>query len=302
MVVPPKTAAKAAVGTAAAVSGGYGFLLGEALWARHRIGTTDEVPPAADGVYGDDLPGVPIRCLLMGDSTAVGYGMKRADQTPPALVAIGLAHLLDSPVDIRSVAKVGARSAALADQVARGKDHEPQLVIILIGANDVTHQVTPARSARLLADAVRQLRDLGAEVVVGTCPDLGTIKPMPQPLRQVARLWSRRLARAQTVAAVQAGARSVSMADLLGPIYLLKGDTLFGDDRFHPSEMGYANMASFLVAASAAAWRERNHDVEYVGAPRDFMSVTQAATEASEHAGTQVAPEGRWASVMRRRR
>lgn len=302
MVVRPKSATKAAVGAVAAVSGGYGVLLGEALWARYRIGTTDELPPVADGVYGDDLPGEPIRCLLLGDSTAVGYGMQRADQTPPAMIGVGLAHLLDAPVDIHSVAKVGARSSGLADQIERGADHKPQLAIILIGANDVTHQVTPARAARLLSDAITTLRESGAEVVVGTCPDLGTIKPMPQPLRQFARLWSRRLARAQTVAAVEAGARSVSMADLLGPIYLLKGDILFGEDRFHPSEMGYANMVSFLVAAAAASWRERNHDTEYSGAPRDFMSVSEAATEASEHAGTQVVPDGRWASVLRRRR
>ena len=35
--------------------------------------------------------------------------------------------------------------------------------------------------------AVRRLRGRGAEVVVGTCPDLGTIQPIPQPLRLIAR-------------------------------------------------------------------------------------------------------------------
>ena len=31
--------------------------------------------------------------------------------------------------------------------------------------------------------AVRRLREAGAEVVVGTCPDLGAVQPVPQPLR-----------------------------------------------------------------------------------------------------------------------
>lgn len=295
--------AKAAAGTVAAVWGTYGFLIGEALLARRRIGTTSERPPSGDGVYGVDFPGQPVRVLLLGDSTAVGYGMKRADQTPTSMIGVGLAHLLDSPIDIRSEAAVGARSANLPDQIAAAADHETQLALILIGANDVTHQVTPARASRRLAEAVTLLREAGAEVVVGTVPDLGTVQPLPQPLRTVARIWSRRLAREQTIAAVGAGARVVSMADLFGPLFVEHGTAMFGDDRFHPSHRGYANMSGFLVAAAAASWRERNLlDGPYSGPPRNLMTVGEAADEASTHAGTQVVGAGRWASVLRRRR
>ncbi|MFD1860776.1 SGNH/GDSL hydrolase family protein [Aeromicrobium camelliae] len=301
MPLLPKTTAKAAAGAVAAISGAYGLLMGEVLLARRRIGTTDEVPPLADGVYGVDFPGTPVKVLVMGDSTAVGYGMKRADQTPPALIGLGLSHLFDAPVDVRSVAKVGARSSHLAGQLEAAADHQPDLAIILVGANDVTHQVSPGRATRFLSETIARLRAEGAEVVVGTCPDLGTVKQLPQPLRWVAQLLSRQMARAQTVASVKAGARVVSLADLLGPLFVSKGDALFGEDRFHPSAMGYATMASFLNAAAAAAWRERAHQ-GYAGTPRDYMTVTDAAVEASEHGGTQVVPDGRWASVLRRRR
>ncbi|RLV55709.1 SGNH/GDSL hydrolase family protein [Aeromicrobium phragmitis] len=297
----PKSTAKAAAGAVAAISGTYGLLMGEVLLARRRIGTTDEVPPVADGVYGVDFPGTPVKVLVLGDSTAVGYGMKRADQTPPALIGLGLSHLFDAPVDVRSVAKVGARSSHLAEQIESAIDHAPDLVFILVGANDVTHQVSPGRASRFLSEAIGRLRAEGAEVVVGTCPDLGTVKQLPQPLRAVARLLSRQMARAQTVASVKAGARVVSLADLLGPLFVSKGEALFGEDRFHPSAMGYATMVSFLNAAAAAAWRERAHQA-YAGAPRDYMTVGEAALEAAEHGGTQVVPDGRWASVLRRRR
>lgn len=298
---PARSTAKLA---AAGTLGGYGLLLGEALLTRKRIGTTSRRPPSADGVYGDELPGAPVRTLVLGDSTAVGYGMESADHTPPALAAIGLAHLLDRPIDMRSVAKVGARSSDLMEQIGQAIDHRPQLVFILIGANDVTHQVRPATAGRRLARAVRVLRENGAEVIVGTCPDLGTVKQMPQPLRQVARLYSRRLARAQTSHALHAGARCVSLADQLGPLFEIKGDHLFGADRFHPSETGYATVVGFLVAAGAVAWREREVDQPaWSGAPREFMSIDDAATEAAEHGGTQVVPTpgGRRAFVLRRR-
>ena len=53
--------------------------------------------------------------------------------------------------------------------------------------------------------------------MVGTCPDLGTIRPIAQPLRAYARRLSRELAAAQTIAVVAAGGRTVSLGDLLGP-------------------------------------------------------------------------------------
>ena len=40
-------------------------------------------------------------------------------------------------------------------------------------------------SVRHLRDAVRRLTEAGTEVVVGTCPDLGTIQPIRPPLRWV---------------------------------------------------------------------------------------------------------------------
>lgn len=302
MPSPAKTTAKAAARTAGVGAGTYGILVGQALLARRRIGTTPDRPPSGNGLYGDDLPGEPIRVLLLGDSTMVGYGMTTVDHTPSALIGTGISQLLDRPAHIRNVSTVGARSRDLEAQIAAGDDHRPQLAIILIGANDITHQVPAKRSARRLAAAVARLRSMGTEVVVGSVPDFGTIKPLPVPLRTVCRYWSRHLARRQTVAAVEAGARVVSLADALEPLLLLRGDALFGDDRFHPSADGYATVASFLVAAAVAQWRTRGAPVE--GATEQ-MPLDEAAEWASEHGGTQVAPATggrRRASVLRWRR
>ena len=87
---------------------------------------------------------------------------------------------------------------------------------------------------------------MGSEVVVGTCPDLGTIRPIAQPLRYVARRLSRNLAAAQTIAVVEAGGRTVSLGDLLGPLFAERVD-LFSDDKFHPSAEGYAEAADALL-------------------------------------------------------
>ena len=116
----------------------------------------------------------------------------------------------------------------------------------MIGANDVTHRVPMNESVRSLADAVTALRARGAEVVVGTCPDLGTVRPLAQPLRLVARHLSRRLAKQQTIAVVNAGGRTVSLGDLIGPTFAARRD-MFAEDRFHPSAKGYAEAANALL-------------------------------------------------------
>ena len=226
----------------------YGVMRAQASWARRIIGPAETRPPPPQAVYGPSLPGEPLSVLILGDSAAVGYGMESADDTPPGMIGAGLSHISGRPVRITSMARVGARSSGLADQIDAGLSENPDVAVIVVGTNDVTHRVRPSESVRLLAAAVRRLRAAGCEVVVGTCPDLGSIKPVPIPLRLVAREWSRRLAAAQTIAVVEAGGRSVSLAALLGPSFTAAPGELFGPDRFHPSAAGYASMvAAFLL-------------------------------------------------------
>jgi lysophospholipase L1-like esterase len=197
-----------------------------------------------------------LRFAVLGDSTAAGYGVERADQTPGALLAAALAAHSGRPLLLANVARVGACSDRLSEQVdallADGPEHAPQVAAIMIGANDVTHRMSPTDAARCLGDAVLRLRAAGCQVVVGTCPDLGTIRPIQVPLRWLARRWSRRLAALQARAVHEAGGRSVPLGALLGPEFAARAE-LFGPDRFHPSAEGYATAAAAVLPALAAA-------------------------------------------------
>lgn len=198
----------------------------------------------------------PLRFAMLGDSTAAGYGVERADQTPGALLAAALAAHAGQPLLLANAARVGACSDRLAEQVdallADGPEHAPQVAAIMIGANDVTHRLSPTEAARNLGEAVLRLRAVGCQVVVGTCPDLGTIRPIQVPLRWLARRWSRRLAALQARAVHEAGGRSVPLGALLGPEFAARAE-LFGPDRFHPSAEGYATAAAAVLPALAAA-------------------------------------------------
>ncbi|HEV3174054.1 MAG TPA: SGNH/GDSL hydrolase family protein [Actinocrinis sp.] len=242
-----------------------GLVMAEAKLARRAIGHAVEVPPRADGLFGrnpraprpaPELEHRPLRFAMLGDSTAAGYGVETAEQTPGALLAAALAAHSGRQVLLANVARVGARSDRLSEQIdtllADGPDAAPQVATIMIGANDITHRMPITESVAHLSDAVARLREAGCEVVVGTCPDLGTIRPIQPPLRWLVRRWSRRLAMAQARAVYGAGGRSVPIGALLGPEFDARSE-LFGPDRFHPSAEGYATAAAAVLPALAAA-------------------------------------------------
>ncbi|MFE1784662.1 SGNH/GDSL hydrolase family protein [Streptomyces sp. NPDC059506] len=295
-----------------------GVLLTEARLARRTVGWWEEEPPFADGRYGSDFAADGARPLLLGvlgDSTAAGQGVALAGQTPGARLAQGLAAVAERPVDLVNVALPGARSDDLDRQAGVLLDRPgppPDVVVVIVGANDVTDRVPPARSVRLLADAVRRLRAAGCEVVVGTCPDLGSVEPVHQPLRWVARRLSRQLAAAQTVAVVEQGGRTVSLGSLLGPEFTANPAELFGPDNYHPSAEGYATAATAVLPTLCAALGLWPEDERPEAARREgILPVEQAAVQAAAEGGTEVTPApptstgrppARWALLKFRRR
>ncbi|MFJ5265900.1 SGNH/GDSL hydrolase family protein [Streptomyces sp. NPDC088387] len=294
-----------------------GLVIAEVQLAKRQVGNGRPAHvPHADGRYGrmytaPDEP--PLTLTMLGDSTAAGQGVHRAQQTPAALLASGLAAVAERPVELRNVAHPGAQSDDLDRQVGlvlEDASRVPDICVIMIGANDVTNRMPPTQSVRHLSAAVRRLRTAGAEVVVGTCPDLGTIEPVQQPLRWLARRASRQLAAAQTIGVVEQGGRTVSLGDLLGPEFAANPRELFGPDNYHPSAEGYATAAMAVlptVCAALGLW-PAEEDHPDVSRREGFLPVAKAAVEAASEAGTEVAaamptgPRGPWALLKRRRR
>lgn len=286
-----------------------GVLLAEVQLAKRSVGGgTAPVPPRGNGLYGLSFSREnPLHLAVLGDSTAAGQGVHRAGQTPGALLASGLAAVAERPVEVRNIALPGAQSDDLERQVTRllaDRSRTPDLCVVMIGANDVTHRMPATQSVRCLAAAVRRLRTAGAEVVVGTCPDLGTIEPVYQPLRWLARRASRQLAAAQTIVAVEQGARTVSLGDLLGPEFAANPREMFGADNYHPSAEGYATAAMAMLPTLCAAlglWPEG--DALEADRHEDLLPVARAAATAASEAGTEVTgARAPWALLKHRRR
>ncbi|MEN8673513.1 SGNH/GDSL hydrolase family protein [Nocardioides sp.] len=319
-----KAAAARKLAAAAAFGGGglsilgagiYGVLTAEAKLARRTIGEVSSDPvPDSTGWYGRGRPGPALKIALLGDSSACGYGVDRVEQTPGSLLASGVSAQGDRRIYLRQFCVVGAVTADLASQIDRALPIEPDVAMILIGANDVTHVTLPSASVRHLSEGVRRLREAGVAVVVGTCPDLGTVTPIAQPLRQIARSWSRRLAAAQTIAVIEEGGRTISLGSILGPEFAAAPALLFGPDQFHPSPEGYRALVRLLLPSVLAALGlgpdDETDPEPYRG--EGVLPVTRAAIQAVNEAGTELdgtevggnrlGVRGRWVELRHRRR
>lgn len=242
-------AGTALAGAAVTTGGGRELLRRQAAVARARIGKPlGEDALVADKTWRKKLGGPALHLLVLGDSIAAGLGAERPKDTLGARVARGLATALQRPVALRTVASVGSESSALAEQIeSLPVGYRADVAVIVVGGNDVTHRVPVGVAARQLEEAVVRLRERGTEVVVGTCPDLGALRPVPQPLRSLGSRMSRQLAAAQAEVAVRNGAHAVSLAHVVGPFFITNPDEMFSLDRFHPSALGYKRTAKALL-------------------------------------------------------
>lgn len=116
-----------AAGTAGGLSGAaYGVLNGQSWYARRIIGDLADLPLRADGIYLPDesgpvdpaaVAGMPVLELaVLGDSTATGLGVDRAEELPGVVLARRLAAEIERPVALRTYAVVGSTSRELAGQ------------------------------------------------------------------------------------------------------------------------------------------------------------------------------------------
>lgn len=248
-------------GAVGGISGGtYGLLNSQARQARSVIGGPPGEPLNADGIYTSDgagptmlTDGKPLQFAVFGDSVAAGLGVDTPDELLGVQLAKGLAEEAGRPVELTTYAISGSTTRDMSAQVDRAMERRVELALMIVGGNDVTSKLRRDTSAALLGEQLARLVDAGTQVVMGTCPDLGTIRPIPQPLRTFARRYSLRLAALQRSAALAAGATPVALADLLGPEFLARPAELFSADHFHPNAAGYETAAAVLLAPLCAA-------------------------------------------------
>ena len=195
-------------------------------------------------------PGRPVRIVVLGDSLAYGTGA-----SAPRTAFIFRAYLRvreqhpGSRVDNYAIG--GATAAdVLRLQAPRLAHARADIVVICVGGNDVVHRVAAADFARTYANLVARVRALQPHAAIVCCgvPDVGLSPLFTGADHDAVTRLSRQNDAAIRAVAQRAGAEFV---DLYATTLRQHGDVnrFLSEDRFHPSDAGYAQLADALAPA-----------------------------------------------------
>jgi len=228
------------------------LLIGEARLAMPRKSDHYNNPGHEPVHYGNK--GSVLMYVVMGDSTAAGRGARYGIAQRTA------EHLSRSySVNMVNLGISGARLAGVVqEELSEAIKLKPDLVLLSIGANDITN-FTSAKKLKLSLDKI--LNELAScnshmQVVVTGSADLGTVPRFLQPLRWVAGWETQRVNK--VIESVTKSHRAIwtPLAEETGPSFE-KDPTLFDTDKFHPNDRGYAVWTPFLNTALDQACSKR---------------------------------------------
>lgn len=182
--------------------------------------------------------GETLRLVVIGDSAAAGHGLPDADAGLARQVAKRLNARTGRPVRVASRAVDGATTADVHERQVPEVPADADVVLVGVGVNDAIRGRSRTRVTATTEALLTDLRRTAprAEVVLMTCPDLGSAPGLPAVPRPVVRRWCRRVAAAQRSAAEDLGI-AVAGADGHLPA------AAFGPDGFHPGPGGVAILA-----------------------------------------------------------
>lgn len=197
--------------------------------------------------------GTPLTYAVMGDSTAAGEGASSPGTGIANMTAQFLAK--NHAVTFVNLAMSGARTKdVLSLQTGKAAGYKPDVVLLSVGANDVTH-VTPTRSVHtdLQAIVAKLIQaNCNVKIVLTGAPDMGAIPRFAQPLRALAGLETNRLNGVFTQIVANDRLTFAPIAQKTGPEFRARPD-LFAADNYHPNDAGYQLWLPVLEQALSQA-------------------------------------------------
>ena len=188
----------------------------------------------------------PLSLLIAGDSSAAGVGAETQDDALASQLAFALAKRIQRDVHWHLIAQTGLTSIGLLDLLRGQTIPAVDVAVIIVGVNDITHNVAVGHAMRARSRIVRMLR-AGTGVRHVLFPGLPAVERfplLPQPLAWYGGAQARRNNDLQARWAAHAR-RSAFVSHV--PMDGFTHPKLMAEDGFHPSPILYAMVAAHFA-------------------------------------------------------
>jgi lysophospholipase L1-like esterase len=209
------------------------------FWATYYSPTS---PPTNPGIIYHNLsyPNQKsiFRTVVIGDSTALGQGTNSVEK------GFGYQYLLTNP-DLKDQNWSFENRAISGVKIAEVLDHqlgfEPvDLVMISIGANDITGNTKPSEFQRSVEKLATQLHSKAKQVIWLNIPDFVTSPILLPPLNYILSWREHELNEIIKNILPQTGYQIVDVYNGAREPFAKHPERYFGADKYHPSAAGYA--------------------------------------------------------------
>jgi lysophospholipase L1-like esterase len=218
-------------------------LAAEVMAARRHRFLSSHPPLEISGVLGPE-DGEPLTLVVLGDSSVAGVGADAAEDT----LTYGVAKALSDRyrVSLHALGVSGSRLGhVVGEQLPQVAGLDPDIVLVCVGTNDITHGTTLREARRQLRLLVEGLTEVApdAKVIVSGLPPTETAIAFHRPLRDLLGLRALLFTRLYRAELTPQGISVFDIARLTKAAFHGKRE-MFSADLFHPSSAGYAFLAT----------------------------------------------------------
>ncbi len=220
-------------------------LLPQGIFIRKSTPRLKEAAGPRNGIEGQ---GKPLRLLLIGDSAAAGVGVEHQSQ---ALSGQLISTLCDQfRIDWQLIAKTGVTTKEVWRKLSDHPKQDYDIVIVSLGVNDVTTQLSSSEWMKLQKRLVAQLRDCFScqQIILTKIPPMHKFPALPNPLRwylgSKAKAFNRKLER---WVSTQSDCETITIEHQLDPDQM-------ASDGFHPGPEIYQYWGNAVAQVIRARW------------------------------------------------
>ena len=224
------------------------LLVAQGLRTRKRALELPEAAGPREGHVGEAAAGAePLRLLILGDSSAAGVGAATQDEALAGHLARELSQQAGRSVAWQLRAKTGLTTHGALTWVQAEPPRPSDVVLVVLGVNDVLAQVPPARAVSEREALWSLLRERCAPhlFVWAAAPPLEHFPLLPWPLRSVLGNDARQINRVQSHWASERGIVHLELPSELADGQLAVSE--MAEDGFHPAPALYARWAAHVA-------------------------------------------------------